>query len=65
MTMVVVTETLFQLVIFLGVIVGLSEVTTMLEARDEEPGFVLLIFCFTQILAKWQEHQQETGEVGG
>lgn len=57
MTMVVVTETLFQLVIFLGVIVGLSEVTTMLEARGEEPGFVLFIFCFSRVLAKWQQQE--------
>lgn len=53
--MVVVTEGLFQLIIFLSVIVGLSDITAMLEARGEESGFVLLVFVVARVLARWQE----------
>lgn len=55
MSMVVVTEALFQLVIFLSVVVGLSEITAMLEARGEESAFVILVFAVTRVLARWQE----------
>ena len=53
--MVVVTDGLFQLIIFLSVIVGLSDITATLEARGEESGFVLLVFVVTRVLARWQE----------